>query len=1662
MAENPNAPQKTFSRAELVYRFFWGEPTRFKSYQELIPSQQPLTGPRLTKAQFETSANMYGPPPGWDYRTSQRGWKGEDLPEGAYGWTPQGEPYFRSGLVGNPVLGPLTGDLSQWAKGLPARFAPIFQKDKDGNPVLGAGARVGLALGQTLSGVGEAWAALFSKPVKSYIGISQGLQEAGEGSNLPDVEEMLRRKLPTGWFSEYVLSMNPLLIGYNSIRAFTSPIPYTDKRNIFEANLQASRIAYSAWVDPALRQQYIQRYRSGKEDPYLLAKEMQNPWTEMWGELILDPTNAAWGAGILAKFAGGSKALRAAEKALAPADEIVESFKILRGANSDSQTLESIQKLATASGNALSETGRVIGKAASEQRVWALTTESARNMIAADASDYGRFLLAQSRDNPEDAIEIMALLARRASPDVGRATEAVARLARHPTGMGELFFNEDANRLSLLLREIAGDTPGAFLDELAQVQGEPAKLMQFMGSKMEAATKRIMPTVAERLAAGEKLPERIVTLHRLAERVNRPVGFVNRVFAGIYMGLSPGYAIRNALTNGLHMLVDYGPEVLRRGPRANLEQTAKLLGFDPGRMFQEFGQYASARGVSRSRLPFAKLSAWFEKTAGQLVYGHAIRKTMRSLMVPGRGLPDIKPLIDAGMSPEAVRHLVDIAWREGGNVEGIRKVFTAAHASGSIDAFRNLEFLEPEALKFLHDYNINGVALYDLVADAIRPLDNAEDALREVAAIFDAFDEEASHVFKEAPMLNVQDLERWRPGTAQVLSLAKKLGISHSESGALMAQRALAGEAAREAIQGLIATEFQRMMPYLTSGRVDAQAAAQLNEMAARMAVSLTERMQQTDDALKIARDTAWANTARGMARSEKDVIWGAYSDRASALYSDFATTSYDELAKYMRDMAKAVPNYDLTPIQRVLEETAEARMWHEATFEAGEFVVKRGEEVIRLVPQLTDAAPTLSRFMHETSVPRNVVRNLVSQGLQDNWGTKRLVSIAPDALDAWLAQAKGTVASARAVAMKVGDAARDFTLLNYGAKRGLDSVMGYLYPYQYWYGRTYANWMRRFAQNPQILAHYQKYRGALEDAHAGMPDFYKYQLNTNELFGLDSENPHFFNLEATLNPLNGLVGVDFNDRDRRKGWLAAFLDDLGKFGPSLWTPINYAVAVDMWRKGESEAAATWAGRLIPQTASLKSALGLVRGRVSDLPLDGEFDPAVQMFAGGMDPWERSRVGRALGGMVEEGIVDRDAATEAARLQAGPIWDAALDRAVNQRAPGQLASFIAGVGFKSRTTADIQIDMFWKDYFRLFGMRPNLSPEEWRNSWDNLHSAYPFMDALLLARKGGAERDTAYANNVLSRIPPSQSDDLAELAGIPKELISKFYDEKGHMEAWPEPDRLRFLAGMVELGAILATPDDATRAEWTDARLAYNRILNGIKAQYGDDIWDKVDAYYALRGPTERDLARSRAYLEAHPEVEDARDAKTQQILASDAARDYYAAINEVEGFYNGRMWNAVEQELGSDIWDKWDEYWALPAGSARRAYWAANPELSRYHAVKAFWQQLVAERLVAIDGKLRDIKPELRDSVGLTAGQEAIVGGLGRETLPSMSWGEWQEALGGNLSRLILDSVQGDVLPKSAMDRLKDTAEGLGISNPYLALQLAQQAAQMEVGLGQ
>ena len=718
-----------------------------------------------------------------------------------------------------------------------------------------------------------------------------------------------------------------------------------------------------------------------------------------------------------------------------------------------------------------------------------------------------------------------------------------------------------------------------------------------------------------------------------------------------------------------------------------------------------------------------------------------------------------------------------------------------------------------------------------------------------------------------------------------------------------------------------------------------------------------------------------------------------------------------------------------------------------------------------RPIPAYHGAMPTAPRIVHQQRAGIEALLSDVADGVKAHWGesipASPLDRARQGALAAWEKAVGKGVAESRVIASAVANAARDFTLLSYPEKRYFDLAGGYVFPYHFWYGRTYGNWLKRITQTPEVLAGYAKYREMLSKIHAGAPEWWKWNINSNELLGLDMDNPIFVNLEATINPFYGAVNVDFNDRYKRLNWWTKTLDDLGKFGPTTWTPFSIATAIALALQGESETdpyqseqlkegAARWAGRLIPQTQLIKAVTGLA-GVSGGL----ELDPSVHLFSGGLDPYERGRVGRALATLVSEGQIDEATALDAGHAQAGPAWDMAKDYAMRQRAPGNIAASLVGVGFRARSLSDIQIDKFYSDYFALIGKEPDLSPAEYRRLMDDLRTKYPFMDTLLLARKGGVTRDRTFAYNVLGRIPPGSRDDYARAGGIPPELFTKFYDEKGHIEKWPESDRERFTNAIVDMAALLDVPDAATRGEWTAASGRNSEMYSAASAIWGEDIWDKVDRYYAMKGDTPQEKAAADAFLAQYPEVSDALDWKSQVIMTDQILQPYYASIGLIEQYYNGAMYDKLYKQFPG-IGDAWDGYFAAKLDGTQKAYWKAHPELQAYMDLKDAMQAQAAQQIVDFAANLpegEDVR--LRPNAPVTYGQEQVYQqAQGQMTAYDMTWQDFQPYMSDALERVVQDfAFTGEPLSNAAEDQLATMAENLGVDYPVL-LELLNNAA--------
>jgi hypothetical protein len=725
-------------------------------------------------------------------------------------------------------------------------------------------------------------------------------------------------------------------------------------------------------------------------------------------------------------------------------------------------------------------------------------------------------------------------------------------------------------------------------------------------------------------------------------------------------------------------------------------------------------------------------------------------------------------------------------------------------------------------------------------------------------------------------------------------------------------------------------------------------------------------------------------------------------------------------------------------------------------------------EEASRALKQRTKPIPPYVEGTQPTTT-RQLMENMKG-GLRDaledfrngtltKWGQKTpmetsLTDVQEAQLSKWAAELDRRMVSNRAAVSTIADETRNFILHDYN-KTQADGFASFFTMYHYWGSRTYMRWTERAMDTPGWPAAYAKLRSTLEKVNSDQPEFYRYNLTVPQLPGLNN-SPMYFNLEALLNPMYSLTGSDFNDPKRRVDWLSSSIDDMGKFGFNMSVPLQWAMAFRLYNKGEDEAARRWLGRMVPGTQDLKAGLNMLKENTGiDLMPDisilpgakyGEFDPFINM-QGGFDAYEEKRIGRMLADMVLKGEITPEQAYDTMYNRDGADYDEAVTRAIMERAPGQMASFFGGVGFKTRTEGDLKVEEFYQKYYKLLSMRETISPENYRAAFDQLRGEYQFADTVLLAARGGDERDSVYAYNVLSRIPPGDSTAMLEGMGLSDELVQKFYNDKGDFSQWTPQDRDRFMGAMLDLGATLALPDDATRSEWNAAKEAYKdvqeQISEGLGMPYAGDtrgVWDMISTYYDIKD-TNPDAAEE--FKANNPEIDEAFSLLAEAKINDPYLARYYASIDTVESYYSGKIRAQLFEKYGKDILVLQSEYYEMgyEGKSAQKAWLTRHPQLRGYWSMKKALEKDMNQKILQIASSLPSAAPgaQLRSDFDPANETQSQIAGLAQSTPFDGVAGEMTPGLQESVFNYI---SSGTPLPKAANSELEYLAKKFDFYN--------------------
>ena len=1513
--------------------------------------------------------------------------------------------------------------------------------------------------------------------------------------------------------------------------------PDASRAEVNTAFMSGSEMIYSAWLDVNKRDEYMREVMSGTP-PAFVVEKLANPWIELAGSVILDPLN-------LVPFGAAKKGISAADDLLKISDDgLRAAIKIASETKDPMMIGEKLSGVVDNLTRVLEDVGKKQAILGNSRGLFSKLMSAKAETLSTRLNEVVGFVLEQEGKNPDEIAEVLSHMVRTGSKLPGEAAASAGALLKKPYA-NILFSNAGLETQLMLQRLTKGDLP-KFLTEVLENSTDATKLAEWATKKIIDASEDLFPTVndLEKAALAVKNGEKNLRTIQLAQKFEELKPFIksmnkmnnflqdkliigkwgykdlNRLFSNIYMGMSPGYAMRNVLNGTIHLLADSGGVTAAKGLKLGLGGIAgeviRTITGKPSTVFErtlkniaewgadvKYSRALSGIGIigDETKAGRSVVSTFLrggqegEKGLSLATWGDTFIREMKRSMRQG-GIPSVSKLIDGGMPKAMADSLVSLVISHKGNVGEAMKVFRKATATGTLDVWKYMplddflaKFLDSTILSRgdeLREIFQSGLSREDILA---RGDDFVKGLVKEIRtgttkdALTFSRDPDTMKLIDET-----YDLIK-ESGGAFSRESAEKFGYLHNLE---TASRTLTADAA-ETIKSFILRKYGKDIPEdLAKYITDAHTQITLRDGPAHIAKwdgvrsftrDIAARSQGSknvnsliDELKKFALDNNLPIPEIVPDIDDKlfrNMLWeGWYFPSANKFFVDFSKTyntslmseivmplsnklglkleNSQELAKFLRanGMDGLVPQLDRAKNNLLDAEDLLGKSladWHKGAGIAEDTV--EGALKIRPVPQTPETFPTVWRALNEQIDNVVPVLKLEIQKRANAFGKTTEIFTNPNvekALMGWEADAARNMAEARAHATKLADNARDFALLNYGGDRMYaDKALAYIFPYHFWYGRTYKNWMTRIVRDPRVALLYQRYRKTLEQLHPGMPTWWKYNLSTNDLGmgglglpGIDSDNPLYFNLEATLNPLNGLTGVDFADSNKRVNWWTKAIDDTGKFGPTLFTPLNWLVAAGLYAQGEEDAAVRWAGRLLPQTAMLKS-VAYKLGIKSPLPYN-ELDPFVQFFSGGLDPYERRRVGRALGKMVDDGTVSAEAAMDAAHSQTGDIWNQAVALSQGERSIGNMTSFFLGTGFKARSQSDKQVDEFYGQYFGLWNMRDSLSPDEFNEGMRQLRTKYPWMDVLLISRKPDEQRDGALAYSVMSRVPPGQKSDMMKIAEI-DDLSDRFYEDKGDLSSWNKPDRDRFMAGIADMAAVLAMPDDALQSEYYQASDAYKAMNVAVSAQFGEDVLDQVNLYYAAEDKN--------AFIQLHPEVQQALQFKSQYVLTNPILNKYYGGISMLEMYYTTEM-NSILSKKHGDVSELYRQYDELQLTNPRAARAFKKKNLDPYNAEK----KVYAERMMQIIVDLGKDFPEtpqvpLRTDTTRSQRQESIA--EASQPAPRLKWTDWQQILSEPLQNLVLDYwISGEELPYSATYQLDYLAREVGMYDGEEVLQ--------------
>jgi len=600
-----------------------------------------------------------------------------------------------------------------------------------------------------------------------------------------------------------------------------------------------------------------------------------------------------------------------------------------------------------------------------------------------------------------------------------------------------------------------------------------------------------------------------------------------------------------------------------------------------------------------------------------------------------------------------------------------------------------------------------------------------------------------------------------------------------------------------------------------------------------------------------------------------------------------------------------------------------------------------------------------------ELPLPENVAARLdkIENMVTRQWGRTRPANLDAEKwklLEGWAELARRRGAEARAIGGQVGTAARDFTLLNYSDRVNMDTYLGFIAPYQFWYGRTYANWAGRALAHPNVMAAYARYRNGMKKMHAALPEWWQQQLSTDDL-GIPLDTPLMVNLEQQLSPLYGALGTDFRDPDKSRLTVAGLpvgqaFQAMQSIGPSPMIQLGWLAAAATASRDPEAARAMVEGYMGPwaRLARVASAAYKETGAPGSgaIPPGGVNADPQMMFRDTITPgkgwnltsltdWEVQRIQQKMATMTANPPPGTDPQDWVAQikdqqnLQRGPLWDQALNKWQAEQLVPQIIASVLGLGFKPRPQEQAILGQIVAEQYQGRQGAAEMTPEEWVE-WEMAgREKHGYLWDMAKYGRGNAG-DDSYIWEAMSRVGIGNYD-LWTAAGVSQEALDQFMELKT-LEAMDPELRGELLTGATDINGVLRPKSADEQRRQLEARNAYKSIEANLAAQFPAEAFDLETQFFDYRGKYGDDAADEWLANLAPSELDALRgmwDARSSARMAEPDMAVYYVDLERVRG------------QIVAGFYDDWNE--KVPnLADVREAYKNAADDPAAQRSIRA------------------------------------------------------------------------------------------------------------------